>query len=321
MKPIMQHILLGLFALSVGGCAASNTSTSGSWFGDNVISVTESAVAPESLSQQKNGASIHLLPYVDGRKSGNPHKIGISTQNIIGISSSVLMVEPEVSAIVTNSLRKHLDEAGFQLSAADALYELSGVVRELNYDAKARDEIYIVIESALKERASGKVVWSGIVTEKGDRFTGVMGNSKKDIANYLRAKVGVVAGKTTESIGTSLMASRPDLFILTPGTKPIAGVNLLVAPAANVTPAADGQPAIPAEIPVAAAHGLLLITSTPPRAKIYINDVYYGLTPLRLELAAGVHSVRAVAAARKATTEKVSVRKGETTEIDIEITR
>lgn len=315
MKTITQYALLGLFALSVGACSSGNTPASGGWFGNDIIMVSESTGASSGVTQQKNGASVHLVPYSDGRKSANPHKIGISTQNIIGIIGSELLVEPEVSIIVTNSMRKHLDEAGFRLSATDAIYELSGVVRELSYNAKARDEIEIVIESTLKERATGKVVWSGVVSEKGDRFAGVMGNNKKDIANYLRNKVGMVAGKTTESIGTSLMVSRPDLFILTPGTKPIAGVNLLVAP----TAASAGQPATPAVMPPAVTNGLLLITSTPPRVKIYIDDVYFGMAPLRLELAAGVYSVRAVAAAYKAKTEKVSVRKGETTEIDVEL--
>jgi PEGA domain len=316
MKAIMHRALLGLFALAVGGCSGVNSPTAGGRFGNDVISMTESAAA--AVAQPKNGVSIHLVPYRDGRKSMNPRKIGISTQNIIGISGSELMVEPEVAVIVTNSLGKHLDKAGFQVSATNALYELSGVVSELSYNVKARDEIDLVVESTLKERASGKVVWSGVVSEKGDRFAGVMGNSKQDIANYLRAKVGVVAGKTTESIAGSLMAGRPDLFILAQGAQPIAGVVLRVAPPANVMPA-SAEPCIPASVQPA-AQGIMLITSLPPRAKIYINDVYYGLAPLRLELAAGVHSVRAVTAGRKAGTEKVAVRKGETTEIEMCVT-
>lgn len=322
MKKIMQCAVLVLFVATSAGCSVTQGQASNGLFGGNVISVMENAAANPNAVQQKYAASIRLLPYRDMRKTENPNRIGISTQRVIGMSGTELMVEPEVAAIVTNSMRKHLDDAGFQLDATNALYELSGVVKELNYDVKVRDEIYIVVESTLKDSASGKVLWSGSVVEKSDRFAGVSGNSKQDIANYLREKVGVVTGKTTEGISTSLMASRPDLFNLTPGTRPIAGVTVLVAPAANVLPTSAKQkvqPIVPSvtPAPLDAESGLLLITSTPARAGIYIDDVYYGMTPLRLELAAGVHSVSARFAAHKSNTEKVSVRKGETTEFEV----
>lgn len=322
MKKTMRCVFFCLFAVSVAGCSATKGTVGNDFFGGNVIGVMEKTAANPNAPQQKYAASIRLLPYRDARNAVNPHQIGVSTQRIIGMSGTELMVEPDVAAIVTNSMRKHLDDAGFQLSATDALYELSGEVKDLRYDVKVRDEIYIVVESTLKDSASGKVLWSGSVVEKSDRFAGVSGNSKQDIANYLREKVGVVTGKTTEGISTSLIASRPDLFNLTPGTRPIAGVTVRVAPAANVLPASarqNVQPIAPAVTPASmdAAKGLLLITSTPARAGIYIDDVYYGMTPLRLELAAGVHSVSARFAAHKTNTVKVSVRKGETTEFEM----
>lgn len=318
MKKILHYALLGLLSLAVGACSSVNSS----WSGSDSIRVAEPAAHNPDAPMKKYAASINLVPYRDARQIDNPHKIGISTQRVIGMSGTALMVDPEVSVVVSNSLRRRLDDAGFQLAAADALYELSGVVKELSYDVRERDEIYIVVESTLKERTTGKVVWSGIVVEKGDRFAGVSGNNKQDIANYLRAKVGVVTDKTTESISTSLMASRPDLFSLTPGTKPIAGVTVLQAPAAFASPADGTAIAVtPAHAAPAAANGLLLISSIPPRAKIYVDDVYYGLTPLRLELAVGVHNIRAAMARHKSSTEKVSVRKGETTEIEMELKR
>lgn len=323
MKKIMQRMFLGLFAVTVGGCSAANAP--GGMFGGNVISVRESTAVNPAAPQKKYAASIRLLPYRDARTEKSPNKIGISTQRVVGMSGTELMVEPDVAAIVTNSMRRRVDDAGFQLSDTNALYELSGVVKELNYDVKVRDEILIVVESTLKDRVTGKVVWSGSVVEKSDWFAGVAGNSKNDIANYLREKVGVVAGKTTEAISTSLMASRPDLFSLTPGTRPIAGVTVLVAPAASVPATAEpGAGATVSPAPSAtttAANGLLLVTSNPAHAKIYLNEVYYGLAPLRLELAAGVYNVRASLAAYRTGVEKLSVRKGETTELEMVLER
>ncbi len=308
---MMQRVFLSFMLLSVAACSAVNSP-----FGTDVISVEESKSAVPNAQQQQYAASIRLLPYSDGRNTGNAHKIGISNQRIFGISGTELIVEPEVSVIVTNSMKKRLEKAGFQLAEADAQFELNGVVKELSYDVKARDEISIAVESTLTELATGKVVWSGSVVEKGERFAGVSGDNKNDVANYLREKVGVVTAKTTESISAKLMASRPDLFNLTPGTRPIQGVTVLALPVADVAPV--GHDVAPATAPVAGV-GTLLVTSTPARAGIYVDEVYYGLTPLRFELAPGIHAVTAKLANYKTTTEKVSVRKGETTEIEMQL--
>lgn len=316
----LQRVLLSVLVISVAACSGSKTPGSESWFGGNVISVAESKIANPNAPSEKYAASIRLLPYVDARNTGNANKIGISTQLVIGMSGTELIVDPAVSAIVTNSMRKHLDDAGYRLDETNGLFELGGVVKVLNYDVKTRDEISIEVESTLKELATGKAVWSGVVVEKSDRFAGVSGNSKKDIANYLREKVAVVTGKTTEAISASLMASRPDLFNLTPGTRPIQGVTVLTVPAASVVPAGQNMaPAVSSSDAV--ASGLLLLTSTPARVKIYIDEVYYGLTPLRLELAPGVHKVSAKLAGYKTSVEKVAVRKAETTEMEMTLQR
>ncbi len=317
---VLQRVLLGLFAMSLLACSGSNVPGSGGLWGGNIISVAESKTSNPNAPLEKYAASIRLLPYVDARNTGNANKIGISTQLVIGMSGSELIVDPEVSAIVTNSMHKRLEDSGFALAETNALYELSGVVKELKYDVKVRDEISIAIESTLKEPASGKVVWSGIAVEKSDRFAGVSGNSKKDIANYLREKVAVVTGKTAEAISASLMAVRPDLFNLAPGTRPIQGVTVLAAPVTSAVPAVKLAPPS-VQVPSAVATGLLLVTSRPARARIYIDEVYYGLTPLRLELEPGVHKISAKLAGYKSSTEKVAVRKAETTEMEIELQR
>ena len=68
-----------------------------------------------------------------------------------------------------------------------------------------------------------------------------------------------------------------------------------------------------------AGLGFLQLSSKPSRAKVYIDEVYYGMTPLRIELPVGVHSVSVRKAAYRSSTEKVSVRKGETTEMEVEL--
>lgn len=59
--------------------------------------------------------------------------------------------------------------------------------------------------------------------------------------------------------------------------------------------------------------------STPARTKVYIDQVYYGLSPLKVELPPGIVQVRLVLDGFRPVTEKVSVRKGDTTELEVSL--
>ena len=65
--------------------------------------------------------------------------------------------------------------------------------------------------------------------------------------------------------------------------------------------------------------GQLAITTIPARAKVYVADVYYGLSPLELALEPGIYTIAFKLDAFKTATEKVSVRKGETTVLEIRL--
>jgi len=110
------------------------------------------------------------------------------------------------------------------------------------------------------------------------------------------------------------MASRPDLFKLTPGTKAIVGVTVLQATGV-------GQPAAVAAAPTAVVQGALLLNTKPTRAKVYLDGVYYGMSPLRAEIEVGVHEVSVKHDGYKAAVEKVSIRKGDTTELEMVLER
>jgi hypothetical protein len=213
------------------------------------------------------------------------------------------------------------------------LFEVSGVIKELTLNIKNRDEISIAIETAVKDLSSGEVVWSGLVTEKNDRFAGVSGNNKDDVVAYFNKELKVASNKTVEAVSASLVAAKPELFNLTPGTKRIPGVTVYVAPAAAKTavsapsvPAYGAQPGNaapqPAYVPQASATaGLLLVNTNPQRAKVYLDGVYYGLSPLRLEMEPGVHAISIKLEGYKMVTEKVSVRKGDNTEMELNLER
>lgn len=65
--------------------------------------------------------------------------------------------------------------------------------------------------------------------------------------------------------------------------------------------------------------GRLTIATTPSRAKVYVADVDYGLSPLKPELEPGIYTLHFKLDGFKTATEKVSVRKGETTELEIRL--
>jgi len=61
------------------------------------------------------------------------------------------------------------------------------------------------------------------------------------------------------------------------------------------------------------------IKSAPTRAKVYIEGVYYGLTPLALKMAPGIYELEIRQKGYRDGAEKISVREGETTEVEMEL--
>jgi hypothetical protein len=290
---------------------------------DNTIHVVQNKKPDASDPLTKYSASIRLTGYVDERRVTNPRKIGVGADMVSGLSGHDILLDQTVSQLVGQTFQTHLDELGYQIVESDtALFELSGSIKEFSYDVKARDEVQIVVVSTLKETASGKVLWSAQVKEKADRFAGVSGNNRKDVADYLKHELGVVVHKTTEAINTSLMASRPELFNLSQGAKPISGVTVFVAPNVAAVPIpASSNSAIAvtrtSDKPMASDNGLLLVTTVPARAKVYVDGVYYGLSPIRAEMTPGVRSVSAKSEGYRPATERVSIRKGDSTELEL----
>lgn len=325
---------------TIGSAVDSVSSTVGGWVGggnsaqSNTIQVADrSSGAPNTLL--KYSATLRVQKYVDQRKITQPNKLGVITVRVMGMDSGDLLLDQEVASVATTSIKKRFDVEGFQVldggAAANALFEVSGVIKELTLNVKERDRISIGIETTLKEVATGKVIWSGLVTETDERFAGVSGDSKDDIMAYLNKEMRVVSSKTVEAISASLMASRPELFNLTPGTRPIAGVTVYVAPSAAkpapvAAPAVSSnnvmQPAASTYVPSATATtGLLLVNTNPQRAKVYLDGVYYGMSPLRLEMPPGFHAISVKLEGYKMVTEKVSVRRGDNTEMELNLER
>ncbi len=347
MSSLLQRIAPLVLLVAVSGCSTLKdaTDTVGSWVGvgskSNTLDSGNIKKSGNAGPAVKYAATIRVVNYVDQRNVGSPRYLGKITAQVAGLSGNAVTTDQDVAFIATNAIKRQFDAEGFQVlegaSANNALFEVSGVIKELTLNVMNRDNVSIAIETTLKEVSTGKVVWSGLVTEKNDRFAGVSGDDKKDVMNYLNRELKVVSAKTVDAISESLMAARPELFNLTPGTKPIPGVTVFVAPqlpkAAPATPvapatSAPGMPAAQSEIPASTyqphaseSAGLLLVTTTPSRARVYLDDVYYGMTPLRLEMEPGIHMISVKLAGYNMITEKVSIRRGDNTELELNLER
>ncbi|MDD2721749.1 MAG: PEGA domain-containing protein [Gallionella sp.] len=340
MSSLLQRAALVVLLFAVAGCSAvsDTTDTVTGWFksSDNTLAAgNKQAASNAAAASLKYGATLRVNRYVDQRKVGNPRYLGEMSVRVSGLSGNELVMDQDVADIVTGSIKKRFDTEGFQImegtSAEHALFEVSGVVKQLTLNIKNRDEITIAIETTLKDVATGQVVWSGLVTQNHDRFAGVSGNNKDDVVAYLNSELRIASGKAVEAISTSLMAARPELFNLTPGTRPVKGVTVYVAPTIARPAAAPTMtqnygvqqggdvPASTYRPHASETAGLLLVTTNPPRARVYLDGVYYGLSPLRLEMEPGVHAISVKQSGYKMVTEKVSVRRGDNTEMELNL--
>ena len=316
MLKVRLLVMTCLLSFAVAGCAGLLGSAADP---GNEVRIREDSKPSPDARQEKYPIIIRLAGYADTRGADSPRRLGVATARVIGMYGVDIMSDRNVADVVAASVMKRLDEDGMHvLSRADkasANFQLSGSVKELSINVKERDSVNIAVESTLTDLPSGKVIWSGVVVEKADRFAGVSGNSKKDIADYLRKELGIAMGKTSESILSVLMSTQPDLFNLKVGEKPVQGVTVLSNPAVGAASSVVSAPSHE----LVPSSGILVVSSMPSHAKVYVDGVYFGLTPLRAELDAGVLEVSVKLDDYQLASEKVSVRKGDTTELEIKL--
>ena len=282
MKTFISKSILALAILGVTGCA-----------GDGLIHIVDNK-APSTNKMVDNAAvTLRIGDYVDARNNGNPRLLGTASLRVSGMSGNKILLDKDAANLVASNIGKQLEIAGFKIVTNEsAKYELSGVIKQLRYDVNNQDEIYLEIETSIKEIASGKVIWSGSARQEEKIFAGISGSNTNDIALNLKHKLGVVAKKTSDMIAANMTIFHP---------APIA--------------AASNAPA-----PVMAS-GQLKLSGSPARAKIYVDGVYFGLLPLNSTLEVGVHDISVKLNGYKTASEKISVRTGETTELEIKLTR
>lgn len=313
---------LGIACLFLSGCSGlSSFSTTGDLFPKQELHI-EVPVKPGTMALQRDGKEVTLLisDYIDARTRPS-RKVGDIRTTVTNMYGDALILDQDVVPLVSNAIRKQLSRNGFRVvqSAKDAHdFELIGVINNFSLDIADRDYLAITVETTLTDGKTGKVLWSGIIADISDRFAGITGNSRDSITEYLANGVAELAVNTSASVQDGLVRSYPlSMAGSMSKNEPVAaGVKTL-------------QPATSREVAVKpksnhesdAKSGYCVISTTPARAKIYVGDIYYGMSPLKLAVDPGVYVFRFELDGYKPSTEKVSVRRDQTTELEIKLTK
>lgn len=274
-------------------------------------------VPPVSM---KGPATIIIHTYKDARQVAPSRKIGDIKATVSGVYTTELILDKDISTIVTEAFESQFSLAGFNvlkekgLGMGNANFSVEGTIREFRLDIGPQDEIAIEVETKIADTRTGQTLWAGVVSEKDKRFAGSFGNSRTSITSYINIILAKVVGKTMNEINESIKKTNPDLFQPVPVVKTPQGVTVLVEPPPVPQPSNQVQ-----ENKVTGGKGRVNIVTTPGRAKVYIGEVYYGLSPLNLELDHGIYEISVKLKGFKVEKEKVSIRKGDVTELEFSL--
>lgn len=244
--------------------------------------------------------TVYIEPVKDARppeQKIDPRTIGRINAPVADMSGAKLTLGQDVKDIVETAFVEELRAAGYNVKTAPGEGEdfvVTGEVKDFRLDIEGRDKVSIILAAKVVEKETGRALWDGTVTEAEERYAGVMGNSSASINKYLSHTLSKAVRK-----------------VVSESSEKIANTRAAYAPALQEEK----------EKKIAEGSGRLVVQTDPPRSKVYINDVYYGLTPLSLDIEPGVYELSVRQKGFKEEKEKVSVRAGQFTELEVRLDR
>ncbi|MBI3353300.1 MAG: PEGA domain-containing protein [Nitrospirae bacterium] len=241
----------------------------------------------------KEPLKILIVPYKDERKNPS-NKIGDIKATVFGIDSAELILERKPADLVTDAFKEQLILSGFKVVAADnntqssdADFLIEGSVKVFKLDIEAKDSIEIEIETRLIDAKNNGILWTGKAEEKNERFAGVMGNTRGTISKYISSSLAKVVKQTLTDVASVIEKSKPQ----------------------SVEPVREDV--------ILSNEGRIVLDTVPQKVQVYIDDVYYGLSPITIDLAPGTYTASFKLSGFKNVVQKIAVRKGRTTEFSI----
>ncbi|MFQ5464892.1 MAG: PEGA domain-containing protein [Thermodesulfobacteriota bacterium] len=283
-------LLFVLLMLASAGCAGT-------------IKVEYSPKPADHEVRARAGTVVSVEPFEDARpRQGSSVRgsrtIGRVTSVVSNMAGTRVKLSEDVASMVERGFREELKGFGYTVAAKDekAPLVLRGEVRDLSLDIGPRDVIALELAARIKDPATGEIVWSGTERLTDDRYAGVMGNTRGTISRYISANLSKVI-RAMLSEATPMVAAYGS-----PPTTPAVATGL-EAPAASV--------------PVPEGSGRLVLATDPPRAKVYLDGVYFGLTPITIDTDPGIYDLKVSRKGFEDHEERVSLREGQTTEMEV----
>ena len=290
---------------------------------------------PFKLTEQR---TVVVEPLKDLRRAPGPRYLGAIESTVYDMSSGELVLSKDASALATEALRRELRGAGFIVLEGGVLndgvpevkvleegvgaegaearpapkpdYIIGGELKTLSLDIKTRDEMDIELYIKVEDGRTGRLLWRGSSEVKGSRYVGVTGNTRGTISQYLVVSLGKAIVKALNDAASVLGWGQ--------GGRP-GGAGLEGAPGEPGTIRSEETGTMQQPLPLTGGNlGTLSIKTTPPRVRLYIDDVYYGLTPITVELRPDIYKVELRLKGHDGEIEKVSIRRGTTTELEVD---
>lgn len=303
-----------LFALvgvlgAVIGCATPPTPGSTSAATAGGLSPSWPAPPSAALLRGADGQPVvvALAPVVDARGGRPGRRLGSTEAVVFGVHGRELVLARDATELVDALLREQLRAQGYTVvvppQRADLQLEIT--LQALSLQVAARDARHFALRGSLRRQSDGQLLWSGLLERQDDRFAGVAGNDRAALEQFLGEGLADVASRLVLALRQPLAA---------PSMAPVAAAPVAARPA----PPPVARPA-PAEPP--ALLGYVAVSTVPARARVYVGDVYHGLTPMTVELPAGVSQLHIKLDGWRSVSEKVAVRRGATVELELQLQR
>ena len=290
---------------------------------------------PFKLTEQR---TVVVEPLKDLRRAPGPRYLGAIESTVYDMSSGELLLSKDASVLATEALRRELRGAGFIVLEGGVLndgvpevkvleegvgaegaearpapkpdYIIGGELKTLSLDIKTRDEMDIELYIKVEDGRTGRLLWRGSSEVKGSRYVGVTGNTRGTISQYLVVSLGKAIVKALNDAASVLGWGQ--------GGRP-GGPGLEGTPGEPGTIRSEETGTMQQPLPLTGGNlGTLSIKTTPPRVRLYIDDVYYGLTPITVELRPDIYKVELRLKGHDGEIEKVSIRRGMTTELEVD---
>jgi len=268
------------------------------------LKVDYNPVSGEEKASLSRSVPILIKPFTDKRAGvalgADPLEVGSIDATVQDMYGARVILSTAPATLMTEGFKKYLRAEGYTVVSPDKATSsfsgiiLSGEIREFSLHIGPRDNIDIELYAEFKDNDNDAIIWSGLAKEKDSIYAGVFGDSKKMVSKYISGTISKVFGKIIKKAG--------------PGIKKMSRIGENSGNRGSTVNQIKGG--------TAREVGRLIVKTLPARAEVYINGVYYGLTPMTLKLRPGIYRLILKKDGFNKFMEKIALGSGRATEME-----